>query len=238
MRAMRLIGGPASPGPGSLIGLLSGVTLGTLSITLLFLAMRAVMDIGGACADGGPFVPVRPCPDGVPLAMIGGMFGLFGSAGLLILFGPRFGPRYAALPLLGWPALFLSLGWNFIDYGVRAPDGSGELDLGWVLSGVVFLLTGGVPLVIAILAVKAARILPRVVPPGTPAWSSGFGAQPPPQGFQRPSSPPRAWTPPAGADDLTARLERLAELRRRGDLDEAEFSVAKRRLLGDEGAEA
>jgi hypothetical protein len=214
MRAMRLIGGPASPGPGSLIGLLSGVTLGTLSITLLFLAMRAVMDIGGACADGGPFVPVRPCPDGVPLSMIGGMFGLFGSAGLLILFGPRFGPRYAALPLLGWPALFLSLGWNFIDYGVRAPDGSGELDLGWVLSGVVFLLTGGVPLVIAILAVKAAK------------------------GFQRPSSPPRAWTPPAGADDLTARLERLAELRRRGDLDEAEFSVAKRRLLGDEGAEA
>jgi hypothetical protein len=31
-------------------------------ITLVFLGMRAVMDIGGACADGGPYVSANPCP--------------------------------------------------------------------------------------------------------------------------------------------------------------------------------
>src|SRR3712207_7813523 len=38
-------------------------------LTLVFLGMRAVMDVGGACADGGPFVIDTPCPDGVPLLL-------------------------------------------------------------------------------------------------------------------------------------------------------------------------
>ena len=40
------------------------------------------MDIGGACADGGPFLPVQPCPEGVPLLMMLGIFGLFVFGGL------------------------------------------------------------------------------------------------------------------------------------------------------------
>jgi hypothetical protein len=35
-------------------------------MTLLFLGMRSVMEIGGACAEGGPFVPVRPAPKVLP----------------------------------------------------------------------------------------------------------------------------------------------------------------------------
>ncbi len=35
----------------------------TACITLLDLGMRAVMDLGGACADGGPYVSAQPCPD-------------------------------------------------------------------------------------------------------------------------------------------------------------------------------
>jgi hypothetical protein len=48
-----------------------------MSITLLFLGMRARDGLGGACADGGPFVTAQPCPSGTPIAMVGGMLGLF-----------------------------------------------------------------------------------------------------------------------------------------------------------------
>jgi hypothetical protein len=35
------------------------------------------------------------------------------------------GARYAGLVALAWPALFLSLGWDFLEYGVRNPFGDG-----------------------------------------------------------------------------------------------------------------
>jgi hypothetical protein len=40
------------------------------SLTVLFLGMRSVMDIGGACASGGPFVPRVECPQGVPMMIV------------------------------------------------------------------------------------------------------------------------------------------------------------------------
>src|SRR6266540_3097353 len=86
------------------------------SIALIFLGMRAVMDVGGACADGGPYVSAQPCPTGVPLAMMSAMFGLFGATGLIVWFGSRIGKAAASVVALGWPALFLSLGLNFLDY--------------------------------------------------------------------------------------------------------------------------
>ena len=114
--------GPSATPTRVLAGYLAGITLGMTSITLLFLGMRAVMDVGGACADGGPYVSAQPCPDGVPLAMIGGMFGLFGSAGLIVWFGSRIGTGAAAIVALGWPLLFLGLGFNFLDYAFHPPD--------------------------------------------------------------------------------------------------------------------
>jgi len=59
------------------------------SITLIWLGMRAVMDIGGACADGGPFVPVQPCPAGAPAALTLGMLGIFGFGALGIYAGAQ-----------------------------------------------------------------------------------------------------------------------------------------------------
>ena len=46
-----------------------------LCITLVFLGMRTVMDVGGACADGGPYVSAQPCPDGATPALFLGGFG-------------------------------------------------------------------------------------------------------------------------------------------------------------------
>ena len=40
---------------------LAGVAAG---LTALFLGMRRVMEIGGFCAEGGPFVIQHPCPEG------------------------------------------------------------------------------------------------------------------------------------------------------------------------------
>ena len=45
------------------------------AITLLFLGMRSVMKIGGTCASGGPYLISSPCPKGVPLVVLGGIWG-------------------------------------------------------------------------------------------------------------------------------------------------------------------
>ena len=59
-----------------------GVAGLAMCLTLVFLAMRAVMDVGGFCAEGGPYVIETHCPEGVPLVLIGGIFGLLTSARL------------------------------------------------------------------------------------------------------------------------------------------------------------
>ena len=146
----------------SIAGYLSGVALGSACLTLVFLGMRSVMEIGGACAEGGPFIPVQPCPDGAPIALIGGIFGLFGAAGLMIWFGSRLGGGYVSLVFLGWPALFISLGFNFLQFGLNPPAGflaseTGSVEWGFVVPGVLFWIMGIVPLVIGIAGWRAAR---------------------------------------------------------------------------------
>ncbi len=42
-------------------------------LTLVWLSMRAVMNVGGFCAEGGPYVIETPCPDGVPLLLMMGI---------------------------------------------------------------------------------------------------------------------------------------------------------------------
>jgi hypothetical protein len=149
--------GPTGVSVRTILGYLAGIVIGTASITLLFLGMRAVMDIGGACADGGPYVTAQPCPNGVPPAMVGGMFGLFGSAGLIVWFGSRIGKAPASIVALGWPALFLTLGFNFLDYAIHPPDGEPTPVWGWLVPGALFWLMGGAPLAIGLLAWREAR---------------------------------------------------------------------------------
>lgn len=111
------------------------------SLTLLWLAMRAVLDIGGSCATGGPFEIARPCPKGV-----GWMFPIAINAGLvlLVIYGVSTSKRLN-LAAFAWPALFLSLGWNFLEYGVTSP-GSDGLEWGFLIPGVLFVFMGGWPL--------------------------------------------------------------------------------------------
>ena len=228
-----------------LAGYLVGIVLGTMSITLLFLGMRAVMDVGGACADGGPYVSAQPCPEGVPLAMVGGMFGLFGAAGLIVWFGSRIGTAAASIVALGWPALFLSLGLNFMDYALRPPDAEATPVWGWLIPGVLFWLLGGAPLAVGVLAWREARAgrpgnrLTRQVATAVPSRAVIFGAGnggswAAPRATPATTSGARRDQSPAEPADLVDDLTRLAELHEAGDLTDEEFAAAKRERLADE----
>ena len=195
------------------------------SLTFVWLGMRAVMDIGGVCADGGPFVPVQPCPDGVPFLLMLGMFGLFGFGGLGIYAGATVSGNWAALPLLAWPALFLSLGWNFLEYGFTA-GGEEGLVWGWIVPGVIFVLMGGIPLWIAWAARSSGTPVAKRF--GMPYVETGARRAPP----LRPRDPDPV-PPDAVSPDPVERLERLADLRRLGDLTTEEFERFKRALLLD-----
>jgi hypothetical protein len=109
-------------------------------LTCLFLAMRGIMDLGGMVASGGPYEIAHQAPGYVwifPVAII--------SCTIIALasFTRRFSPSGLNLVgLLFWPAIFLSLGWNFLEYGFFK-DG---LQPGWIVCGILFMLMGGVPL--------------------------------------------------------------------------------------------
>ena len=125
------------------------------ALTVLWFSMRAVMEIGGSCASGNvPYAITRPCPSGVPGLMVGSIF--LGLAFLALYAVTAVGPN---LTLFAWPALFISLGWNFMDFGVSPPDGSSGPVWGWVICGVIFLLMGGIPLVLGIAALMKGHDL-------------------------------------------------------------------------------
>jgi hypothetical protein len=202
-------------------------------MTLLFLGMRAVMAVGGACADGNPpYVIATPCPRGVPLAVFGGVFGglaCLGAYGMVT--AARQIPNLIAF---AWPALFLSLGWNFVEFGVR-PVGGGGLVWAWLLCGVLFAAMGAVPLLIA--APAAVRRFSEPAP-SAPRRSRSLAERMRAPGALRLSDADSTSVPSAervpGAE-LVAALERLATLHRAGALDEAEYRAAKDLLIGQGG---
>lgn len=112
-----------------IIGLL-GVSV---SITLLFLGMRAVMDVGGYCAEGGPYQIAVHCPKGVAWIMPVSIFVGLGSATLYLVSTVAGGPNIA---LLFWTGLFGALGWNFLEYGIKPADAGGSI--AWLICGIMF----------------------------------------------------------------------------------------------------
>jgi hypothetical protein len=230
-------------------------------ITLLFLGMRAVMDVGGFCAEGGPYEIATHCPEGTVVLMPLSIFGGLASYALAQVGGSAVGGVYAALPALAWPGLFLSLGWNFLEYGFNPPGEVGWA-WGWLICGVIFWAMGGIPLGIGVWGYQATR---GIVPGRLRRPSLGREDGQDPAALRRPRQASQSSWHPVEAESLTiagthARamgrpsgepvahgaggaagrggnlvddLERLARLHDTGALDDAEFEAAKARLLGD-----
>ena len=81
---------------GDVVVYLVGVVGLAASVTMVFLAMRAVMDVGGACADGGAYQIQTRCPDGIGLLMTLAFPALFLFGGLMVWRGARFPGRSRA----------------------------------------------------------------------------------------------------------------------------------------------
>jgi hypothetical protein len=226
--------------PLRVIAYLAGVAGLAFSITVLWYGMRAVMDVGGFCASGGPYEIDVVCPDAViattPLSIFGGLLAI----GLMIWGGSALGGSWIGLAFLAWPALFISLGWNFLQYGFFPPGGGWVWS--WLFCGVLFVLMGAIPLVIAISAMRdgpdgegrayaSGRVVvrPRPRPPATTEPASASASM-------RASVAPAPSPADRGAGaPLVERLERLADLRRRGDLTNAEYETAKASTLAEAG---
>jgi len=113
-------------------------------ISVLYHAMRPIMRLGGMVASGGPYAIAHPAPSWVwviPLAI------LFGMACVFINMFSHDPDGVNLLPL-AWPGLFLSLGWNFLEFTFNPPGGG--LAWGWLICGVMFVAMGGLPLLLAI----------------------------------------------------------------------------------------
>lgn len=200
---------------------LAGVSCG---LTLLFLGMRAVMDVGGACASGGPYVPRVECPEGVPLLMIGGIWGGLIFVGLYLWSTSKH--EVPTLVGFAWPALFLSLGWNFLDYGLDPPGGGGFV-WGWLICAVLFALMGGLPLL--------AMARPILAQFGRRGVGPHHAKVVVPTRSRVKELRSAATRPEAdGGESMVDALERLGALRAAGALTDDEFEAAKRRVLRGE----
>ena len=249
------------------IGYLLGVAVLAASLTLLFLSMRAVLEIGGACASGGPYVPRVECPDTVvaftPLSIFTG----FAGAGLMLWGGSAIPGPWASFVLLAWPALFVSLGFNFLQYGFFPPEGAEGWVWSWIFCGFLFMAMGLGPLLGVIGAVRethpaggrafaGGRVIVRPRPRPEPEAGAGPEARAEPESRATPGVEPESRATASdgrgdgsGGDgsgdgsgddpDIVERLERLAALRRAGDITNDEYELAKARLLrGGQGPDA
>lgn len=112
----------------------------SLAFTLLFLGMRAVIAVGGFCAEGGPYEIATHCPGDVELLLPASVYIGLAAVGLSLYLARGLG---ASLALLAWPILFVGLSLNFLQSGLdpRSMSGVG------VALGAMFFIMGVVPLV-------------------------------------------------------------------------------------------
>lgn len=201
---------------------LFGVAGVAAGITIVFLGMRAVMEVGGACADGGPYVSAQPCPEGVPLAMLVGILGGIASAFLAAWKGSVIGDNAGSVVLLAWPALFGALGLNFLVYGFDPPGDDPGWAWGWLVCGALFWAMAFGPLLVG----RATSWL--VSPPQGSALSRPTAE---PRRVEAVLRPVGDGSAPPPEDALVDGLERLAALHRTGALSDKEYARAKAELL-------
>lgn len=58
-----------------------------------------------------------------------------------------------------WPAVFLSLAWNFLEYGIFKYD---HPAWAWIVCGILFVLMGGLPLYFATRSEKWRQLVRKI----------------------------------------------------------------------------
>jgi hypothetical protein len=189
------------------------------------------------------------CPEGVALLFPLSIFAGLGSAALMGWKGSRLGGYWGAMVMLAWPALFISLGFNFLQYALVPPPPATGIVWGWLIPGVLFELMGGLPLLAFLPSGRSRRkgrgFGPRVrdaaaegearyanqLPRARARLLNGLAAHAEDRAV---STTSRQVAPPTRAEepDLVSQLERLAALHRSGSLTYDEFQRAKAALLG------
>ena len=134
---------------------------------------------------------------------------------------------------LAWPVLFVTLGWNFLEYAFNPPGPPGQgIVWGWLIPGVLFVIMGVAP-VLAVLPIgnsgRSGKARERLAGRVAPRESRNSPSR---SDYQRLANDLRAVEGKTeDAQDLVSKLERLAALRESGDLSRDEFEQAKRALL-------
>lgn len=126
-----------------------GLTVTVIGLVLLYLGMHGIMNSGDFVASGGSYQIAHHAPEWfwvIPVSIFGSMFGI-----LIYFFnGRKIGG--VKLLLFLWSALFLSLGYNFMEYAIWKGDHS-KIIIGWLIPGIFLILMGGIPLLVIIFSI-------------------------------------------------------------------------------------
>jgi hypothetical protein len=119
----------------------------SFSLAILYQGMRGVMYLGGFVATGGPYLVTHQAPGWV-YAMPPAIFLVV--AGMSAGFVQLKKKRGFNLMTFSWPAIFISLGWNFLDFGLGLQGKPGPYwdDVG---AAILFILIGSIPLAVMLL---------------------------------------------------------------------------------------
>lgn len=131
-----------------LLGVFFAVLGFTLCLTILYLGMRGVLKLGGFVASGGPYEIAHPAPSWIwtmPVSIFAGFF-------FVILYW-RCSRRVGGVNsiLMAWSALFISLGYNFFEFGFNPPGMDQGVAWAWIICGVLFWLMGAPPLIFMVI---------------------------------------------------------------------------------------
>jgi hypothetical protein len=160
----------------------------------VYVAMRHTMvNTGAFCASGGPYVIANECEQEPFALLAGGIIAYLVCAAVHWAFTAWVGgPQIGVFAVCG--ALFLALGWNFIDLGLDPPTGEGPT-VGWLVSGVSFWIMGFLFMVPA--ALRALEWLRRGGEPEPPVFSPSVLQTLTAERTGSPAPPPAAAAPPA-----------------------------------------
>lgn len=218
------------------------LALVVMGLTWLNLVASSVMSVGGSCSSGGPYVSASPCPGGAWMAPVG-LFVALAGLGLYLLWRPSGSPQLA---LFAWPALFGSLGVQFLR-AAAAETGA----YGWWLCGVVFLLMAVAPVALVVVGDRAGLRravlgdglaerertdeveVPRIARFAPDGSVNRLGPLGPVNGNGTGNGNGNGVSsgPAPDGEDLAESLSRLSRLHRDGELSDAEFADAKQQVL-------